>query len=296
MASGLCVHRAQALPFASAARSPDARRWREKAELKGSRAPRDGCRTAGVGRRSVMSRLLLVPVCKRALPICSQSSTNGHSTNGMQTGHPVCFQCVFSARLHSSLAWSKRALRPDTNGKFPFVLRASFVPTSFFANGLPVCSRRVARTPPKVTAPVASVGSALRLREWESGCSFLPRGDVVVAQDQTGSAHLRRGCKWARSRLRRDTVTLVHKRAPRILSLSPSIHDVGPSKARSFTESRVGAQTGHDCKAPWCACANGHSALTATFIIATFTYANGHFGVNWQKVRVCKRALGTNGT
>jgi hypothetical protein len=57
-------------------------------------------------------------------------------------------------------------------------------------------------------------------------------------------------------------------RAPRILSLSlfkiltPTLQNlhthtrttlftaVGPSKARSFTESRVGAQTGHDCKAP----------------------------------------------
>jgi hypothetical protein len=90
-------------------------------------------------------------------------------------------------------------------------------------------------------------------------------------------------------------------RAPRILSLSlfkiltPTLQNlhthtrttlftaVGPSKARSFTESRVGAQTGHDCKAPWCACANGHSALTATFKIFILTPG--------RHVHIRKRAL-----
>ena len=192
-----------------------------------------------VSVRFPMSRLLLVPVCKRALPICSQSSTNGHSTNGMQTGHPVCFQCVFSARLHPSLAWSKRALRPDTNGKFPFVLRASFVPTSFFANGLPVCSRRVARTPPKVTAPAASVGSALRLREWvlifatwrrrrcprsDGQCPFASRmqmGKVpfaprhIYARPQTGSARLWTSATHSLSSRRRPVQSAIVHGEPR---------------------------------------------------------------------------------
>jgi len=176
---------------------------------------------------------------------------------------------LFSVRLQCPFAPLARVEQtgtpPGHKREVPVCVACKFRADNFFANGLPVCSRRVARTPPKVTAPAASVGrnrSALRLREWvlifatwrrrrcprsDGQCPFASRmqmGKVpfapihIYARPQTGSARLWTSAPHSLSSHRRTC------------------------RARSFTESRVGT--------------------------------NGHTIVSRRVMRVRKRALRTH--
>ena len=184
------------------------------------------------------------------------SSTNGHSTNGMDANGT---SRLFSVRLQSPVCTPRsrgangHSARTQTgSSRLPVCIACKFRADKFFrkwtsrllptrrenaAQGDSTCGER------RISLALAGVGAHF-CHVATSSLPKIRRAVPICVADANGQ-----GPVCAETHLRSSTngqCPFVCGRAPRILSL----HDVGPSKARSFTESRVGAQTGHDCKAP----------------------------------------------